>query len=344
VVSLLDRGGPAYAGVAARRLLEEHPDIAARYGAQAPVQWRVHMTQRVNELAAAIELDAPAIFADAVRWSQVTFAARDLPQQDLRASLDVLHTVLATELPEGTAKGIDSVFSGAIRALGEPIPAPPGLDPGVPSERLALNYIKACLDGESSHATKLILDTIEQGRSIADVCIDVLAPALTEVGRLWHAGRLGIHEEHTVTATTHRILGLLAETAPRAARNGKSVVCANVQGNAHDTAIRIISLLFEMEGWKSISLGTELPPEDLARSVRDHDADLAILSAALTPQLRALRRSVDAVRGLSPRTRILVGGQALAVAPEVARAIGADALSINAREVVRVGGQLVGLN
>jgi methanogenic corrinoid protein MtbC1 len=342
--SLLDRSGSAYAALAARRLLEDHPDIAGRYGAQAPSQWRVHLTQRVSELAAALELEAPALFANAVRWSQETFAARQLPAQDLRASLVALRSVLAAELPESAVTEIDSCFAPAIEALDEPASAPAGLDPNLPLQRLGLSYIEACLDGEPARATRLILDAIDQGHSIADVCLDVLAPALTEVGRLWHAGRLGVHEEHTVTAATHRTLGMLAETGPRAARNGRTVICATVQGNAHDTAIRIISLLFEIDGWRTICLGTELPPEDLARSVRDFDAHLAVLSATLIAQLRALRRSIDAVRELSPRTRIVVGGQAFVAAPEVARTVGADALSTNAREVVRVGAQLVGLS
>jgi methanogenic corrinoid protein MtbC1 len=310
VASLLDRSAAAYANLAAQRLLGGHPEIARRYGAQAQAQWRFNLTQRVNEFAAAVELETPALFAEAVRWSRETFVARDLPGQDLRASLDALREVLLAELPGDCTGLIEATITPAFQALDEPPSTRPELDPQQPLQRLGLAYVEACLDGEPARATRLLLDAIENGLSIPDACLDVIAPSLAEVGRLWHIGRLGIHEEHAVMATTHRVLGLLAASVTHAPRNGKTVIGATVQGNAHDTAIRIITLLFEIEGWKSVGLGTELPPEEVANSVRDFDAHLAVLSATLIPQLRAVRRTIAAVRSASPETRILVGGQA----------------------------------
>lgn len=344
VASLLDRSASAYANLAARRLLGSDPDIAGRYGAQALAQWRFNLAQRVQELAAAIELQAPALFGEATRWSLETFAARDLPVQDVRASIDSLRDVLRAELPQETTSLIEDSFASAFRALDTPLSAPPGLDPRQPLHRLGLSYIEACLDGESARATRIILDAIDKGLSIPDACLDVLAPSMAEVGRLWHAGGLGIHEEHAVTETTQRILGLLSTTAARTPRNGKTVIGATVQGNAHDMPVRIITLLFEYDGWKSVSLGTELPPEDIANSVRDFGAHLAVMSATLLPHLRSMQRSIEAVRSVSPETRILVGGQAFTAAPELASIMGADALSSNARDVVSIGAKLVGLN
>src|SRR5512132_524406 len=117
VASLLDRSAAAYANLAAQRLLGSHPDIAGRYGAQALAQWRFNLTQRVQDLAAAIELQTPALFGEATRWSQETFAARELPVQDVRASIDSLHDVLVAELPEETTSLIDASFTSAFRAL-----------------------------------------------------------------------------------------------------------------------------------------------------------------------------------------------------------------------------------
>jgi methanogenic corrinoid protein MtbC1 len=343
MVNLLDRSAAAYAKLAADRLLAGHPEIAGRYGGQAQAHWRFNLTQRVNEFAAAVELETPTLFAEGVRWSRETFVARNLPEQDLRASLDALREVLLTELPDDCTVLIEATMTPAFRALDGPPSTHPGLDPQQPLQRLALAYIETCLDGEPARATRMLLDAIEDGLSIPDACLGVIVPSMAEVGRLWHIGRLGMHEEHAVTAVAHRALGLLAASATHAPRNGKTVIGATVQGNAHDTAIRIVTLLFEIEGWKSVSLGTELPPGEVANSVRDFDAHLAVLSATLIPQLRAMGRTIAAVRSASPETRILVGGQAFTAAPELARTLGADAFSSNARDVVSVGAKLVGL-
>lgn len=343
VASLLDRSASAFANLAAQRLLVANPAITHRYGAKAQSQWRFNLTQRVHELATAVELQAPALFAEAVRWSSEAFTARDLPANDLRASLDSLREILLAELPPEAGAEIENHFTPALRATDAASSPPAWLDPKQPLHRLGLGYIEACLEGEPERAVRMVIDAIEKGLSVPDACLDVLAPSLAEVGWLWHAGRIGIYEEHAVTATTQRLLGLLAETAPRARRNGKTMIGATVQGNTHDTAIRIIALLFEMEGWKSLCLGTELPPEDIACSVQDLDAHLVVISATLIPQLRMVRRTIVAVRSVSPQTKILVGGQAFSAAPEVARSMGADGFNSSARGVVDAGAQLVGM-
>ena len=113
VASLLDRSAAAYANLAAQRLLGGHPEIAQRYGAQAQAQWRFNLTQRVNEFAAAVELETPALFAEGVRWSRETFVARNLPGEDLRASLDALREVLLTELPDDCTALIEATMTPA---------------------------------------------------------------------------------------------------------------------------------------------------------------------------------------------------------------------------------------
>jgi methanogenic corrinoid protein MtbC1 len=344
VARLLDRSASAYANLTAQRLLASHGDIASRYGPQALAHWRSNLTQRVTELATAVEFRTPALFSEAVRWAGESFAARDISVRDLRESLLALREVLAAELPAENIVEVEACLAPAIKALDSPLPEPHALDPQKPLQRLALDYIAACLEGDSPRAVRMIMDRVREGIATQDACLEVLAPALDEVGRLWHTGRLGIHEEHAVTATTHRVLALLGESAPRAARNGKTVVAASVQGNAHDTAIRIIATFFEMEGWKVVCLGTELPPDAIAHSVRDLNADLLVMSATLIPHLLPLRRSIEAVRSLSPQTKIIVGGQAFSAAPDLAGVLGADAPTLRARDVAAVGAKLVGLN
>ncbi len=343
IANLLDASAQAYANLAAQRLLSGNPQMAARYGTQSQSQWRFNLTQRVLDLAAAVELRSPALFGESVRWSHELFTARDLPAADLRASLESMREVLLEELPGDVLQEIEGVITAGFRVLDAPKAPPKGMDPHNARHQLGLNYIEECMQGEAARATDMILSAVANGMSIADVCFDVLAPSLAEVGRLWHAGRLGIHEEHAITAATQRLLGVLATSAASQRRNGKTVVGATVQGNAHDTVIRMVMMLFEAEGWKTVGLGGELPPEDIANSVRDLDADLIVMSATLIPHLRAMRRTIAAVRSVSPQTRILVGGQAFAADPEVARTIGADALVQNGRDVTGIAAQLLAL-
>ncbi|HEX7879994.1 MAG TPA: cobalamin-dependent protein [Candidatus Eisenbacteria bacterium] len=343
IVGLLDQGGAAYAGLAVRRLFERHPGIGVQHGPDAVARWRQHMVHRIAELATAVDFESPGLFARAVRWSRHALRTRNLPPVELAGSLDALRDVLREELPEPCRAPIEPCFEAAFDSVEAAPPASPSLDPASERHRLALQYVEACLEGNPIRATGLILAAVAGGLSIHEACHDVLVPALGEVGRLWHEGRMEIHEEHTVTAVTHRLVGMMAGAAEFGPPNGKTVVAGTVEGDAHDTMLRMLMLEFEMAGWRAIGLGTQLPPAELADSARDADADLVVISATLIPQLRSLRQGIRLVRERSPRSRILVGGPALDDSPGVRAALEADVIGIESRSVVESGSRLVGL-
>jgi len=124
----------------------------------------------------------------------------------------------------------------------------------------------------------VILHAVDAGLDVREAYLEVLAPALVETGRLWHADKLGVHEEHFVTATTERVMTLLVQRARPAAGNGKTAIGAAIQGNAHELGIRTLMDFFGLAGWRAICLGSSLPAADLARAVHDFHGDLLVLS------------------------------------------------------------------
>ena len=103
--------------------------------------------------------------------------------------------------------------------------------------------------------------------------------------------------------------------------------------------------LFEMDGWRVIQLGSNVPVDDLAQAVEFYDADLVALSVSLATQLPALEETIAAIRE-SQRggaVKILVGGGGMMGAAELAKSKGADDYASNAVEAVARGNALVGL-
>jgi methanogenic corrinoid protein MtbC1 len=341
--SVLNSSASAYAGLAARKLVHGHPDAARHFGPDALSMWRSHLTVRAQELAVAVEFDAPQVMRSAIEWTRGSFQARDVPEEDLRASLECLRDVLAEELPEQAREKPIEFVDGAIRTMDEPSTSSTVLKAIGANEELALAYIEACLSGNSRQAMRLILGKVESGCDMQTIYFDVLAPAQREVGRLWHAAKIGVHEEHFVTSTTLSLLSLLSHQATLETENGKTVVGAAIGGDGHDLGVRMIMDFFSMAGWTSICLGSSVPGVDLARAMQDFDADLLVLSVTLVTNLRFLRAAVHDVREAVPAAKILVGGQAFADAPDVWRAVGADELAMRADEAVASGARLVGI-
>jgi methanogenic corrinoid protein MtbC1 len=340
---LLEISASGYAALATERLLAADPEVAARFGAEATSAWKAAIAQRIVEMATALRLGEPALFRARIAWARRAFGAREVPESDLRASLEVLRTVLEEELPAAASSGTASLLDDAIAQLELPAEVSGShIDPATPAGRLALEYLAAVLEGDSRKGTALVLDAVAGGMEVQHAYLDVLVPAQQELGRLWHAGELGIVEEHVVTYTTERLMALLAHRAERAAPNGHTVVCAAVVGNAHDIAVRVLADFFDIAGWRAVHLGASVPAAELASAVQYFDADLVVLSAALSVQLPKVADAIAALRRIEGRpVRIMVGGLAFSEAPEIWRKLGADGYATDAESAVLRAAELV---
>lgn len=341
---LLETSATGYAALTADRLLREHPEIAARFAPDALGAWKAVLGQRIVELATALRLGEPRLFAARLSWARRAFEAREVPESDLAASLEALAAVLAEELPEAIRAAPAAVLRDALVELGQPLEDSDSyIDPGTPAGRLALEYLAAVLEGDARKATDRLLAEVDAGLAVESAYQDVLVPAQREVGRLWHAGELGIVEEHVVTYTTERLMALLAHRAERAPANGRTVVCAAVAGNVHDIAVRVLADFFDISGWRAIHLGASVPAPEIASAVQYFDADLVVLSAALSVQLPRVAEAIATIRRIEGRTvRVMVGGLAFGDAPEIWHKLGADGYAADAREALRLAAGLFG--
>jgi methanogenic corrinoid protein MtbC1 len=102
---------------------------------------------------------------------------------------------------------------------------------------------------------------------------------------------------------------------------------------------------FEMAGFDVRYLGANVPTDSLVAMIRDDPPDLLVLSTTMTFYLDTLRDAVNRSREvLGDASRVAVGGQALAWAPQVAGQLGADIYGRNAAESVAHARRLLGLS
>lgn len=342
--TLIAAGAPGYAATAADRLLEEHPQTAERFGASAFTDWRDHLAQRLRELSAALVAGDPQLFTQEVLWARSAFEGREVPVDDLQASLVCLREVLSEELPADAGGAADGYLELGLEALAaEPGETQPELDHRTPEGRLALAYLEAALAGDRRRAIDTVLEALDDGLELSSA-YQALMWAQREVGAMWHFGELVVAQEHFVTATTQVMIALLGERAGRgAAANGKTVMVAVAPGDGHSLAARLLANLFESAGWRTIHLGGSLPPAELAMGVEAFEVDLLVLSLTVSTHLAAAVEAVRQARARRPDLKVLAGGQVLTRSPAVGDRLGADACVAAPEEALEVAARMVGL-
>ncbi|MCC6676038.1 MAG: cobalamin-dependent protein [Phycisphaerales bacterium] len=331
--------------LAARRLLETHPDLHTRYRPMPALKWRPHFIGRVLDLSAAVLASRPEVFGAQLAWSKTAFRARGVPLDDLRRSLDTLHEVLNHESPPDDRGELTKYFQAAWSAIAAGPDEPPSrLSVETPEGVLAARYVATVLEGDRLAACDLVLAAVRAGLPVPAAYVHVLIPAQQELGRLWHLNELSVAEEHFATSTTLMLMSQLVAFAPRRPRDGRVVLAACVQGNAHDIGIRTVADFLEMQGWRAIHLGADVPAEDLADAATSFGAHLAAISVSLPTQFPDAQDTIRLVRTQGPAgLRILVGGAAFASAPDLWRRWGADGWAASASDAVAEADRLVPL-
>lgn len=332
------------ADAAADRVLRRHPELASRYHPVPKAKWREHMLGRVTDLASAISAGRREIFAAQLAWAKTAFAARGVPVRDLAVGLAALHDTLESEVPPEDAALLGEYIRDAAAELTRPAEAaPPRLTTDTPHGRVAATYLLAILEGDRLAAGRCVQDAVRGGLSVRDAYTQVLMPVQQELGRMWHLGEITVAEEHFATATTAAVMSQLLPMAPTKPRDGRTVLAASVRGNAHDLGVRMFADMLEMDGWRTIYLGANVPEDDLVAAAMDFAVDLVALSATLPVQIRPLEETIRLLRTslAPPGPRVIVGGLAFAASPGLWQHLGADAQAADADEGVRVADRLV---
>lgn len=290
------------------------------------VQLRDLVGLHLDALTTALELAAPELMAEQVRWEGARLRGLDLglhPIDVQRATLRslgprvsgsvasrvrLLHGEVSHLLPEGGAD--DGPATGDLVSAG------------------AAAYLRAALTLRRTQAVAVVEQALRRGATPTEVTLDILQPAQVEVGRLWQAGLISVAQEHFISAVTQTCLTLVAaRTADAAGRTGARLVASAVGSEGHDLGLQMLCELLHGEGWETEFLGAGVPTRDLVDFVATVRPQVVALSVTLPSSLAPARETIAVLRAepACRGVRVLLGGRAVDAKPELAQTLGADA-------------------
>ena len=122
--------------------------------------------------------------------------------------------------------GVDDV-NGAVGSLdvGE---AP--MEVGQALGSLRERYTATLLSGDQEEAFRVIKDALDRGINPLLIYVDVITPALAEVGNAWHRGDLNIAAEHLAIQITLQQSAYIRGRARRRQRIGAEAAITAVEG------------------------------------------------------------------------------------------------------------------
>jgi methanogenic corrinoid protein MtbC1 len=118
------------------------------------------------------------------------------------------------------------------------------------------------------------------------------------------------------------------------AKTAGTVVLGTVQGDLHDIGKNIVTFMLEINGFKVVDLGIDVPIANFIESIKEHKPQVVGLSGFLTLAFDAMKTTVEAINeaGLRGNIKIMIGGGQ--VDETIRNYTGADAFGLNAMDAV----------
>ena len=200
-------------------------------------------------------------------------------------------------------------------------------------------YLGALREGTRREAFAVMEEARNAGHSLGTLYLEILQPALREIGCLWQANQFTVAQEHLATAIAQTSMAMLYMEAGVGEPTGPKLVAACAGTERHEIGLRMLCDILDLQGWDTTFLGPSVPPESLVAMVRERDPDVLALSATIDPHLPQLRDTIALVRSRigAQRPLIIVGGRPFLERQDLAESIGAD---LCARDAVEAAAQL----
>ncbi|WP_295883048.1 corrinoid protein [uncultured Anaerococcus sp.] len=202
--------------------------------------------------------------------------------------------------------------------------------------------------------TNMVIE--EEDEEIADLCREYLAEGydpqeaifnglikgMNEVGKLFEQEEYYISDLLICSDAMYNGIEVLKEKIETHEENNvATAVIGVVEGDTHDIGKNLVKLMFEIDGYKMIDLGKDVPVEKFVDQAIANDADFIMMSTLMTTTMGNMKKVIDILneRGIRDQFKVMIGGGP--VSESFAKDIGADAYSENANEAVKVARKLL---
>ncbi|MGY2893578.1 MerR family transcriptional regulator [Deinococcus sp. UYEF24] len=218
-------------------------------------------------------------------------------------------------------------------------------EPPAPELPVVAELVRALIRPDHREAGRL-LGQAHASLSAEEIMMDVMRPAIVQIGQLWERGEITVAHEHQASAFLKVRLSQMLDAAGQNDL-GPSVVAACGPGEHHEIGLMMLAVTLGRRGVQVHYLGSNTPLADMAVYARSVGAKALLLSLNTQDSLDQFRAQMGDFAGL--HEPLYFGGQMFNLRPELAQELGGQSLGTSATEaadllVALLGGQAAPLH
>jgi methanogenic corrinoid protein MtbC1 len=185
-------------------------------------------------------------------------------------------------------------------------------DGGSTQECAAGDFARALLASDETRCRQIAVELFLSQLRVSAICDDVITPAFEQIGQQWACGGVEVYQERLACEITHRALNDLRAMVPEPGASASQAIGGCPPGDFYTLGTSMAELVLRDAGWRSVSLGTNLPYETLASAVRQRRPHLFWLSCSHCVDEAELERGyATLLESLEADVLLVMGGQAI---------------------------------
>ncbi len=185
--------------------------------------------------------------------------------------------------------------------------------------------------GEYRQALQEAAVALEQGVSLEDFVLGVLAPVQLQVGLRWQAGSISTEQERRATEVAD-ILLTMASARRGSVSGGANLVMCVADREHHNLPARMVAELLRDEGHHVTFLGAARPKQPLTDLLLRLNPDALVVSCSLAMNLPGVLAITDVAHQAG--VPVIAGGQGFGGLAARADRVAADGHAVRVAEVV----------
>jgi len=174
------------------------------------------------------------------------------------------------------------------------------------------DFLRLILAGDELEAGAALVDAYLDHHSLDSIFETIVTQAMHQVGDLWLKGSVTVADEHLATRVVLTALQKLRSVMVSHEPNGLNAICCASEGDLHELAVHVVTLILESQGWNVINLGANTPLFSLQDMVSRQRPQLVCISARMIADLDRAAAEFAQLRRVANRleAKIVLGGEA----------------------------------
>jgi len=148
------------------------------------------------------------------------------------------------------------------------------------------------------------------------ITLNVIGPALVELGEAWEKGRITVSDEHLASNYLRQRLLMWMVTGPPA-RQASPIILACAPGEWHEGSLLMLGVLLRRQGYRVAYLGQNMPFADLATFVEQIQPRALVMVGMLEESAQRLAGWPEWIKQAEGNPLITYAGRAFVVHPEL---------------------------